>query len=119
MDQNNRPCDRCGATHNEYSDDPHPLCGEVQITHQVLAWICLNCRIDWYKQLYSSPEYLKSQKSAFLLDAWQMFDVKIDSSNYHQDGVDNIIQYGLQLHEQHVENERNMLALARKWLAST
>jgi len=64
-----RCCERCGAGEN--ASKPDPLCLEVQMAFGLVAWLCHDCRKEWYRHAKNLPIQSKYAEAALRLEFWK------------------------------------------------
>lgn len=109
-----RPCDRCGTGNfediSEFSDTEMqtPMCAEFMMAYGVVAWLCLDCRIAWYKEIENLEVANEYRRVQFSLDFWNN---KVSAASTEED-----LQIGLALLEKIMKIEADINAHAHKWI---
>lgn len=109
-----RPCDRCAAGNlagiSEYDDTEiqTPMCAEFHMAYGVVAWLCFDCRVSWYKEIEKLEAATEYEKAQFKLEFWKARVCK-ESTNAD-------LEEGLSLLEEASKLESAINAHAYAWL---
>lgn len=113
-----RPCDRCkaGVIEDNYSFtessetiyDPH--CHETQMSNDIIAWLCVDCRMAWFREVWTSPLFKQFDIANFELEFWK--------TTVGPQSTDLDLQKGLALLGTTKDLSQKLNNLADSWLKS-
>jgi hypothetical protein len=105
-----RACERCGAIDgSDYDSDDRPaaMCVEIQIAYGVMAWLCFDCRKQWYSKIRSEMLSKQYSETTLRFEHWKALVAAKGKGD---------IEDGLNLWRQLDELENKLNALAHEWL---
>lgn len=117
---NGRPCVRCGNADklggpmsddwrgDDEGDKIPALCSEVQMAFGLIAWMCHDCRREYFRVAKDSPLTAEYGEAAFRLEFWK--------ARLGPDTSADAVEEGLRLWREVERIEIDVNIVANKWL---
>lgn len=98
-------CDHCDA--GEHYEDTPALCSETQMTANVHAWLCYNCRLAWMKYIRHHPIAKLYSTTMF---RFEHYKIRLAATG------EGKVEEGLRLLQEVDDIDDKMAKLAESWL---